>query len=163
MLRTIGRSLLFLLCWLIISGGFSLWLAVETNSTLHHQWWVHALVGLASWSWAFKSGGNSKGKTGVINLSDLDSIVEISDPSPRQAIRAAVVRQSGNEQKVDIVHNREDGLKLVTQFFSRKNADTARIWSNTPSRLDIRIVYYHGRGTTEGKVVRGVTLKIIDL
>ena len=52
----------------------------------------------------------------------------------------------------------------MSKWYSRnggKKVDQIRVWKNTDKHFDARINYYHGRGTKEGKVIRGITLKVI--
>ena len=44
---------------------------------------------------------------------------------------------------------------------TEKKVDQIRVWKNTDKHFDARINYYHSRGTKEGKVIRGITLKLI--
>ena len=162
MLKTVWKSLLFLIVWVLLSGVFYLWLELETSSTLHHKWWVHALIGLASWIWAFSKADEAKGQSGIYNVDDIRSLALLSEPEIHQAIRVATVRQSGNEERVVLVGTRAEALDIMASTFRRKKTDIARVWVNKPKKLDVRIAYYHGRGTKEGKVIRGVTLKLIN-
>jgi hypothetical protein len=85
----------------------------------------------------------------------------LREPEENEAIRIAIVRQSGNEQRVLGVPTVDDGLHEVHKFFNRKQEDQVRIWRNDSKYFDARITYYHGRGTKEGKVVRGITLEVV--
>ncbi len=167
MIATILKTVVFLVVWLLCCLVMALF-AYETDYWTLKQPWLYLIMAIPLWFVIFRyfrytsSEKLRYGHTGVVNLDEIANLMVLREPKENEAIRVAIVRQSGNEQRALGVLTVEDGLHEVHKFFNRKHDDQVRIWRNDSKYFDARITYYHGRGTKEGKVVRGITLEIVS-
>ena len=162
------KTVFFLTVWLlaclviaIFEFGDENWIAIAVSP------WSYFIVGIPLWFAIFRYRAPSSeklryGHTGVVNLDEIANLMVLREPEENEAIRIAIVRQSGNEQRALGVLTVDDGLHEVHKFFNRKQEGQVRIWRNDSKYFDARITYYHGRGTKEGKVVRGITLEVVS-
>ena len=163
-IATILKTVVFLVVWLLCCLVMALF-AYETDYWTLKQPWLYLIMAIPLWLVIFRYTSSEKlryGHTGAVNLDEIANLMVLREPKENEAIRVAIVRQSGNEQRALGVLTVEDGLHEVHKFFNRKNDDQVRIWRNDSKYFDARITYYHGRGTKEGKVVRGITLEIVS-
>ena len=105
---------------------------------------------------------SKKGQVGIAMVEALPDLIAIREPTENEILRVAIVRQSGNEQRAFGTDMRDDAISECLKVFSRKQTDKVRVWHNTDMHFDARITYHHGRGTKEGKVIRGLTFEIMD-
>ena len=137
----------------------------DTIISPYLKWWMIIIPAVPLWFLCFKSISINKdvrkGHIGKVNLNEIPKLLVLNDPKDNEAIRVAIVRQSGNEQRALIVFSIDDAIHEINKFFNRKQTDAVRIWTNTSKIFDVRIRYYHARGRKEGKVVSGVTLQMV--
>lgn len=166
MIVIVLKTAIFLAVWLV-------WCAlIAINVFEIDHWvfkqpspWLYLIIGIPLWFAIFRFPRSEKlryGHTGVVNLDEIANLMVLREPEENEAIRIAIVRQSGNEERALGVPTVDDGLHEVHKFFNRKQEDQVRIWRNDSKYFDARITYYHGRGTKEGKVVRGITLEVVS-
>ena len=163
-LATILKIVIFLVVWLLCCLAMAI-TAYETDYWTLKQPWLYLIMAIPLWFVIFRYTRSEKlryGHTGVVNLDEISNLMVLREPRENEAIRVAIVRQSGNEQRALGVLTVEDGLHEVHKFFNRKQDDKVRIWRNDSKHFDARITYYHGRGRKEGKVVSGITLEVVS-
>ena len=164
MIATILKTVVFLVVWLLCCLSMAL-IAIETDYWTLKQPWLYLIMGIPLWFIIFRFPSSEKlqyGHTGVVNLDEIANLMVLREPRENEAIRVAIVRQSGNEQRAFGLLNVEGSLNEVHKFFNRKQDDQVRIWRNDSKYFDARITYYHGRGRKEGKVVSGITLEVVS-
>jgi hypothetical protein len=102
---------------------------------------------------------SAKGSTGVVDVDTLCRNLLVFQHVQGAKFEVAIMRQSGNIHRAYVCENVSAAMKLVISTFNRKRVRQVRIWQNNANSADVRINYYHGRGSSEGKVVAGVCIR----
>ena len=104
-----------------------------------------------------------KGKIGKMQLTSIEDEALLSTPLDGDFIRIATLRQSGNEDKVWLLESREAALHEVHKFFNRRDIQTVRVWKNSHTTLVVRIPFYQGKGSSEGRKLCGMRLDLVPI
>lgn len=121
---------------------------------------IGALLGVLSLFLKKPNSGGSKGTTGVVDRSTLDSVVLIGRHDPRQTISVHVFRQSGEWERSFTCEDRQVALAEAHKLFDRLKEPRVRIWKNDEKSCDLRRPYGSSKGTREGRKIWGCVLEL---